>query len=170
MSARQLLCFLCLILASIYPLAGLAQSDNAHSKWTGYLNDKSLTGEIYGYLSVGDGKSSDGKLRLLCHGSAFALILDDEIAAGAGTVAIEIDSLPAMFFGIDRVDAGQGVSNHSDSFWDLIARMVAGATIRIDTGVGDKQQYTLSGFTQAYQTGCGWSAQAQKYTAFLQHY
>jgi hypothetical protein len=168
MSAKQLLCCCCLILT--FTLTGLAQSENASVSWSGYLNDKSLTGEVYGYLSVSDDKASGSKLRLLCHGRAFTLLLDDELAANAGTVAIAVDSLSEMFFTIEPVDAGQGISNQTDAFWDLIARMVAGATIRIDTGVGGDQQYTLTGFTQAYQDGCGWSGLAGEYTAYLHYY
>lgn len=168
MSTKQLLCCLCVLVTSLFQSANATNSST--NNWTGYLNDKSLTGEVYGYLSVSDAETAGSKLRLLCHGGEFALLFDDKIVATSGTVAIGVDTLPEVFFTIDRFDAGQGISNNSDEFWDLIAQMVAGASLRVDTGAGHVHQYSLYGFTRAYLTGCGWSGLAEGYQEFLPYY
>ena len=145
---------------------------NASERWGGYINNKSLNGEPYGYVSSLSNSGPASKLRLLCHSDdVFALYFDQHIIADSSTtVDIAVDNLPVVSLAVERVDAGLVVSNQQPDFWKLIAQMAAGLTLVIDSGVQGWHQFSLSGFTNALISNCGWSSEVEKYQTYLHHY
>ena len=145
---------------------------NASERWSGYINNKSLNGEPYGYVSSLSNSRPASKLRLLCHSDdVFALYFDQHIIADSSTtVDIAVDNLPVVSLAVERVDAGLVVSNQQPDFWKLIAQMAAGLTLVIDSGVQGWHQFSLSGFTNALISNCGWSSEVEKYQTYLHHY
>ena len=145
---------------------------NASERWSGYINNKSLNGEPYGYVSSLSNSRPASKLRLLCHSDdVFALYFDQHIIADSSTtVDIAVDNLPVVSLAVGRVDAGLVVSNQQPDFWKLIAQMAAGLTLVIDSGARGWHQFSLSGFTNALMSNCGWSSEVEKYQTYLHHY
>ena len=150
----------------------ICQTSSAAEDWSGYINDKSLSGEPYGYVSSLSTSRPTSKLRLLCHSDdVFTLYLDEDIIAdSATTVDLSVDSLPVVSQVISRVKGTIVISNQQPDFWDLIAQMAAGVTLTIDSGALGIHQYSLSGFTHSLLSYCGWSGEARKYQYFLYRY
>ena len=139
--------------------------------WTGYINDKSLKGERYGYLSSVSSTQPLSKFRLLCHSdSVVTLYIDEKIVDGRySTINLRVDQLPVVNLAVSAIDGRVELSNQSVGFWMVIAQMAAGVTLSIDAG-SELHQYSLEGFTQSYNNQCGWSGEARKYRNYLHHY
>ncbi len=140
--------------------------------WSGYLNDKSVSGNTYGYMSTVSKSRPVSKLRVLCHFDGVSTLYFDEeiIDENTTTLSLTVDRLPVINLAVNRLGRKYEFSSQEPEFWKLIAQLVAGANLKIDSGTAQLHQYSLAGFTNSYLSNCGWSGGAKKYQQYLQHY
>lgn len=144
----------------------------AADDWNGYLNDKLLSGEKYGFLSSISDSSPINKLRLVCHSDGlFSLSVDAALFTDAvSLIKITVDKLPSVYLTARRVNDSYEIYNDSPEFWKLIAQMSAGIKLNIDSGAGGLHQHGLSGFTDSFLSVCGWSDDAKQFQQYLDQY
>lgn len=144
----------------------------AAQDWSGYINDKSMSGNTYGYLSTVSKSSPVSKLRMLCHSSGVSTLYFDEEIIGENTIALSltVDRLPVVDLAISRLGGRYGLTSQATEFWKLIAQLVAGASLKISSGAGRLHQYSLAGFTDSYLSNCGWLSGAREYQEYLHRY
>ena len=145
---------------------------NASDDWSGYITDKLLNSENYGYSSTISDSNPTSKLWLVCQpNSVFTLLADGIISSDTtSSVKITVDGLPAVYLTASRVNNRFEISNQNPEFWRLIAQMSAGVKLVIDSGSGVLHQYSLSGFTNSFLNVCDWSVEAKQFQQYLDEY
>ena len=144
----------------------------AADDWHGYLNDKLLSGEKYGFLSSISDTSPVNKLRLVCHSNGLFTLSVDAALFTEATALIKntVDKLPSVYLTARRVNGSYDIYNDSPEFWKLIAQMSAGIKLNIDSGAGSLHQHGLSGFTYSFLDVCGWSDDAKQFQQYIDRY
>lgn len=155
-------------------LALLISSQTLAADWQGYLKEKSIAGQSFGYIANETTGTSVGYtiLRLTCfapHG--FRLYLDEQLLQNDEPARISgsVDNLPDITLPLHQQRNRYFVSDEDPAFWDLMAQMIAGTKLRLR--YQDNQiTYRLGGFTRAYQNYCGWMQNAQDYQQHIHKY
>lgn len=142
--------------------------------WQGYLKEKSIAGQSFGYLANETTGSSVGYtiLRLTCfapHG--FRMYLDEQLLQNDQPKRISgaVDNLPDITLPLHQQRNRFFISDKDPAFWDLVAQMIAGTKLRLryqDTQI----TYRLVGFTSAYRNYCGWMQNAEDYQQHIHKY
>lgn len=146
----------------------------AASDWKGYLKEKSIAGQSFGYLANETTSGSVGYtvLRLTCfepHG--FRIYLDEQLLQSdkPSRISGAVDKLPDITLPLHQQRNRFFISDKDPAFWDLVAQMIAGTKLQLryqDTEI----TYALGGFTSAYRNYCGWMQNAQDYQQHIHKY
>jgi hypothetical protein len=140
-----------------------------NAAWSGYLNTRTMSDLSYGFMVAKSVATSSGTLRFVClSDNRFYLLFDRKImnAVSGSGVTVAIDGLPGIRLPLSRFGDDIAVSHKASEFFRLVAQMSAGSWIT----VGGEHQYSLIGFTGAYQNACGSFETAGRYKQFLHMY
>lgn len=159
-----------LILSTIlYLWAAAAISD---SSWQGYINDKGQLGEKYGYIETAS-HTAKGKLRLTCYPPlGFRMYLNEALLASGppDQVTFRVDRLTEHSFPVYQDGSHYFISDRSEGFWDLVAQLIAGITLKVQVSESVQASYSLRGFSNIYNSNCGWISDAENYRQFISRY